>query len=1236
MTASWETLRRGWKTVRRRKSSKVIEWEESEVTRRASCTVVAGEIISARLMVRPGRRATSRRAVAEWVGGRGRPRLRFNFTLLIGVLLLLLAAVQGGVHGTFNTHAAAAVVPSYDHIFFVIDENHARSQVIGPAPYLTSLANANAQSSTYYAVTHPSVNNYLALFSGQTYSNINDTCVAGTGTCHTAAPNLADEIVASGRTAKGYMESMPSPCWLQYGPSPYVQRHNPFPYFDQIRTDPARCSSIVPYTQLASDLGSAATTPNFAWITPNLNNDMHNGSVAQGDVWAQSSFPAIFNSPAWKTQHSLLIFTLDEDDGSAGNNVAFFVVSSDGSTKTNFTSTVTSNAYSALRTIEAAWGLGTMTSNDATASPMSDLFSGVTSTPGAASGTVTSASGGAPIGGATVTDSGGATTTTDGSGVYTLTGLAPGSHTLTFSAAGFISATQTAVVTAGKVTTGVNSALAPDPPPPPPQLVQSAGATETVAAASLTDTFSTPTSAGHLLVLSASVYAGTTNQVSSVVDSSGGSWNKVGAFAVAGHNSDGEMWYAISAGATTSVTLRTTRTALVSMTIQEFSGVATNPALDTSMGTSNVGTLAGSGTVTPAAVGDLAVGFVAGHTSPQAMSVSAPGYAAVAQQTSIQAGGYVVTSVVSGYEVLPSTNSQTFTAGFGSSMYWAAGIAIFEAATTQRPPPTTGAVTGMVTNASGGGAIAGARVSDTAGNSIYTDGSGFYTLTGLAPGSATLTASGVAFNLQTLTVSISAGQTTQGGNFSLTPLPPGAVSGTVTSAAGGAAISGATVSDSGGASAITDSSGVYTLAGLPAGSRSLTATAAGFNSGSHSASVTSGQTTQNINFSLTPTPGAVTGTVTNVADGSAITGAAVTDSRGTSATTDHAGAYTLTGLAPGSHTLTATATAFTSQTLTVTVSAGQTTQSVNFKLTSAPPGAITGTVTNSSGGAAISGSTVTDSSGAGTTTNAQGAYTLTGLSPGSHTLTAFANGFTPQTQTALVTASQTTQGVNFNIAPTASGGPQLVQAGGASESAAASTLTDTFSTPTSAGHLLVLSASIYAGTTNKITSVIDSGGNTWTQIGAFGVPGHNSDGEMWYAANAKPATTVTVQMAKPAIVALEVQEFSGVATTSPLDTSAGTANGGTSASSGPVTPTVVGDLAVGFVGGHAKTQVISLTAPGYSAEAQQTSIQAGGYVIASVVTGYQVLPSTSPSSFTGGFPSTMYWAAGIACFKAGP
>jgi phosphatidylinositol-3-phosphatase len=1199
------------------------------------CTVVAGQITSARLVDRPARRVPAWRAVAGWVGEHGRPSLKFNFTLLTGIALLLLAATQSGVHG-LNTRTAAAVVPSYDHIFFVIDENHSRSQVIGPAPYLTSLANANAQSSTYYAVTHPSVNNYLALFSGQTYAGITDNCIVGTGTCNTSAPNLADEIVASGRTAKGYMESLPSPCYGPHDAGSYTERHNPFPYFDQIRNDATRCSSIVPYTQLASDLGSAATTPNFAWITPNLKNDMHNGSVAQGDIWAQSNFPAIFNSPAWKTQRSLLMFTLDEDDGSAGNNVAFFAVSSDGSTKTNYTSTVNANAYDALRTIEASWGLGTMTANDAVASPMSDLFTGGTSTPGAITGTVTSASGGGAIAGAMVTDNGGASTTTDSSGVYTLAGLAPGSQTLTASAPGFISAQQTATVTAAQVTQGVNWSLTPDPPPPPPRLVQSSGVTESSASTSLTATFSTPASLGNLLVLSASVYAGATNQLSSVVDPAGSAWTKIGAFAVAGHNSDGEMWYAISAGPVSSVTVRTTNPAVVALAIQEFSGVATTAPLDAFAGAANSGTSAASGAVTPATNGDLVVGFIAGHTSSQSISVTSPGNALQGQLTSGPAAGLTVASVVTGYQVVTSTNPLSFTGNFASSMYWAAGVVIFEAATVTRPPPTTGAVTGRVTSTSGGLVIAGARVSDAAGNSIYSDGSGFYTLTGLTPGSDTITATAAGFNPQTLTAPVNAGQTTQQVNFSLPAQPPGGVTGTVYNGATGGVIAGATVLDSGGASAVTDSSGVYTLSGLTPGSHALTAAAAGFNAGSHSAMVNSGQATPNVNFSLTPTPGAATGAVTNAADGTAIASATVRDSGGASATTDSSGAYTLTGLTPGSHTLTASATAFTSQAVTVSITAGQTTQSVNFRLTSAPPGAVSGTVKNASTGATMRGASVSASGGGSTTTDVAGAYTLTGLSPGSHTVTAFASGFAGQTQTASVTASQTTSGVNFSLAPTASGAPQLVQAAGASETSAATSLTDTFSTSTSAAHLLVLSASVYAGATNRVTSVTDSGGNTWTKIGAFTVPGHNSDGEMWYSANAKPVTAVTVQTTKPTMVSVEVQEFSGVSTTSPLDVSAGNANIGTTPTSGAVTPALVGDLVVGFVAGHGSTQAMSVSAPGYSSQSQQTSAPATGLSVASVVTGYQVLTSTSASTFTASFSSSMYWAAAIACFKAGP
>ena len=209
--------------------------------------------------------------------------------------------------------------------------------------------------------------------------------------------------------------------------------------------------------------------------------------------------------------------------------------------------------------------------------------------------------------------------------------------------------------------------------------------------------------------------------------------------------------------------------------------------------------------------------------------------------------------------------------------------------------------------------------------------------------------------------------------------------------------------------------------------------------------------------------------------------------------------------------------------------------------------------------------------------------------------------------------------------------PALVQSIGATESSSATSLTGTFLSPTTSGHLLVLSASVYTGATNQITSVTDSGGNTWTRVGSYSVSGHNSDGELWYSANAKSVTTVTVNNASATFVAFEVQEFSGVATTSPLDTLAGTSNTSSSASSGSATSSVANELAVGFVAGHGNSQPITVTASGYTAQPQQTTTG----TIATVVTGYKVLPTTGTQGFSSTFGTAMYWASGIAIFKPG-
>jgi hypothetical protein len=170
---------------------------------------------------------------------------------------------------------------------------------------------------------------------------------------------------------------------------------------------------------------------------------------------------------------------------------------------------------------------------------------------------------------------------------------------------------------------------------------------------------------------------------------------------------------------------------------------------------------------------------------------------------------------------------------------------------------------------------------------------------------------------------------------------------------------------------------------------------------------------------------------------------------------------------------------------------------------------------------------------------------------------------------------------------------------------------------------------VYTGATDQITSVTDSAGNTWTRVGAYDTAGHYSDGELWYAANASPATTVTVHVNNATTVSFELLDFTGVAT-SPLDTSAGASSTGTSATSGTANSSTSNELAIGFVAGHTSSQAITAGATGYTAEPEITSI---GTTTTSVVAAFEVLSAPGATAFSATFPGSMYWAAGVAIFK---
>ena len=258
------------------------------------------------------------------------------------------------------TPIGSGTLPNFSHVFLIVMENEESTGIMGnnAAAYINALATGHGLATQYFAVSHPSLPNYLALTAGSTFGIASDC----TG-CYVNATNIADQVESSGRSWKAYLESMPSSCYVGDA-YPYMQKHNPFIYYNDVRTNPARCAEhVVPFTQLSTDLVNG-TVPNLAWITPNMCNDMHDCSIATGDAWLANVVPGILASSAFQNG-GVLFITWDEGESSAGccgnaagGQVATLVIAPNG--VAGLRSTIAETHYSLLRTIEDAWGLSAL------------------------------------------------------------------------------------------------------------------------------------------------------------------------------------------------------------------------------------------------------------------------------------------------------------------------------------------------------------------------------------------------------------------------------------------------------------------------------------------------------------------------------------------------------------------------------------------------------------------------------------------------------------------------------------------------------------------------------------------------------------------------------------------------------------------------------------------------------------------------------------------------------------
>ena len=287
----------------------------------------------------------------------------------VGLAAALLSACSsaGGAAGSAS-YAGPAVpcgfrsgAPAVSKVMVVWEENFDYDQVIGSsdAPELNGLARRCGLATNDEAYTHPSLPNYLAMTSGRSYARgpWNADCEPGAG-CRGIGPSIFAAETAAGHTWRSYVEAMPSNCDPS-GSGLYDEVHNPAVYYTD---DASSCSgSDVPLGSTTSGPLAAALRsgglPALSTVTPDVNDDLHNGTLAQADAWLRQWMPAVLASPDYRSGRLAVIILWDEGSGvgNVASHVALLVLSA--STKAGTRSGQPYDDFSVLRTITDLTGV---------------------------------------------------------------------------------------------------------------------------------------------------------------------------------------------------------------------------------------------------------------------------------------------------------------------------------------------------------------------------------------------------------------------------------------------------------------------------------------------------------------------------------------------------------------------------------------------------------------------------------------------------------------------------------------------------------------------------------------------------------------------------------------------------------------------------------------------------------------------------------------------------------------
>ena len=345
------------------------------------------------------------------------------------VTVLALTTLMASAAADPASAATVEGIPHFTHVVVLTLENESASTTFAPgspATYLNSLKAKGVFTPNYYGTGHVSLDNYIAMVSGQqgnpsTYSDclgislydcVQTTNVPSTSPGRSLADQLEEARLSWRQYSDGGTPAAPiGDCFhspysatdqspdLYQGDSrtapayDYADRHVPFLYFANIVGNPTRCQAhLKGYQSLAADLAGNAL-PAFSFITPDTCHDGHDtpcsdgspGGLAGADAWLRTNVPPLLDYLA--AHQGLLVINFDEGSpattepcsscagaGAGGRTGALFLsplLAQGATVQTSY------DHFSLLRTIEDSFGVTEHLNLANSANPMTEVFAGV-------------------------------------------------------------------------------------------------------------------------------------------------------------------------------------------------------------------------------------------------------------------------------------------------------------------------------------------------------------------------------------------------------------------------------------------------------------------------------------------------------------------------------------------------------------------------------------------------------------------------------------------------------------------------------------------------------------------------------------------------------------------------------------------------------------------------------------------------------------------------------------------